>query len=137
MQNTKTLAAAGVLVLAGGLSACGSGSSSGSAGSGSGLPTNASKDTFCSAFNQLGPGTTPQTAADRLSHVGTPDGIDSGARHGFEVLIDRLRQLPDKANEGDITQMARGLTGQDQADVTAFVTYYARECQNFPTDSSS
>ena len=137
MKDRKTLVAAGALVLAGVLAGCGNGSSSASAQSGSGSPTNATKDTFCQSFNDIGSGTTPKEAADSLSKVGTPSGIDASALRGFVMLVDRLRQLPDKTNEGDITQMARGLTGQDQADVTAFVTFYAQECQGLPTDAPS
>jgi hypothetical protein len=33
--------------------------------------------------------------------------------------------------------MVRGLDAQDAADVRAFVTYYASECQGLPGDSSS
>jgi hypothetical protein len=127
MRNATTWAV-GTLVLAGALSACGSGSS-GSSGS-AGAPTAASKTAFCQTFTDLGAGTTPQEAATKLSEVGTPSGIDSGARHGFEVLVDHLRALPAKAKDSDLTAMAKDLKAGDQADVVSFLTYYADECQN-------
>jgi len=136
MHMPTILAPTGALVLAGVLVACGS-SSSGAAGSGSGMPTDASKSAFCGAFDKLGSGTTPHEAADALGKVGTPSNIDSNARHGYQVLLDHLRELPDNAKESDITAMAKGLSGSDQADVTAFITYYATECQGLPGDSSS
>jgi hypothetical protein len=136
MLIQKTGVAVGALVLAGGLGACGNSASSGSAG-GSGSPTDASKASFCGAFDKLSSDVSPKKAADALSEVGTPSDINAGARHGYEVLIDHLRELPDNAKEGDITQMARGLSGSDQADVAAFITYFAQECQDFPSDSSS
>ena len=136
MLHGKTLVAAGVLVLAGGLAACGNGASSTGAG-GSGSPTDASKDAFCKTFTELGADVTPKEAADRLSEVGTPSSIDSGARHGFEVLVDHLRDLPDNAKESDLTAMAKGLKAGDQADVVSFLKYYAGECQGLPTGAPS
>lgn len=136
MHHAKTLLAAGTLVLAGGVTACGGGSGSSDAG-GSGAPTNASKTSFCKTFTALGADTTPKQAADKLAEIGTPSGIDSGARHGFEVLIDHLRALPDDAKDSDLTGMAKGLKAGDQTDVVSFLTYYTDECQDLPTAPSS
>jgi hypothetical protein len=136
MRNARTLVAAGTLVLAAGLTACGSGSSK-SAADGSGTPTDASKTTFCKTFTDLGADTTPKEAADKLGQIGTPSGIDAGARHGFEVLIDHLRALPDNAKDSDLTGMAKDLKPGDEADVVSFLKYYADECQDLPTGSSS
>ena len=133
MHHAKTLLAAGTLVLAGGITACGGSSDAG----GSGAPTNASKASFCKTFTTLGADTTPKEAADKLGAVGTPSGIDSGARHGFEVLIDHLRALPDDAKDSDLTGMAKGLKAGDKTDVVAFLTYYTDECQDLPTAPSS
>ncbi len=135
MRNAKALVAVGTLVLAGVLAACGNGSS-GSAG-GSGPPTDASKATFCRTFDDLGAGTTPKEAAGELGRVGTPGNIDAGSRHGFEVLVDHLRELPDNAKDSDLTGMAKDLKAGDRADVVDFLKYYADECQNLPTGSSS
>ena len=137
MQLARTLVATGVLVLAGGLTACGGSGSSGSGSAGSSPPTDASKAAFCQTFTHLGADVTPKEAADRLGRVGTPSGIDSGARHGFEVLVDHLGRLPDNAKDSDLTAMAQGLQKGDQADVISFLKYYADECQNLPTSPSS
>ena len=132
----RTGIAVGTLVLAGALTACGSGSSSAS-GDGAGSPTDASEEAFCKTFDELAGDVSPEEAADKLSEVGTPGDISSDAQHGFQVLVDHLRQLPDDAKESDITEMARGLSGSDRADVTAFISYYAQTCQHIPTDLPS
>jgi hypothetical protein len=134
VRDRTWFAATTGLALALALGACGGGSSSGAAG---GSPSDASKDAFCKTFTELGADVTPKEAADRLSRVGTPRGIGSDQRHGFEVLLDNLRKLPDKANDSTLTQMAKGLQAGDKADVVAFLTYYADECQGIPSDSSS
>jgi hypothetical protein len=121
--------AAGALVLCGGLAGCGHGSSD--------SPTGASKAAFCRTFTELGPETTPKEAAERLSKVGTPKGIDSGARHGFDVLVAHLRRLPDNAKDSDLTRMAQGLKPSDQKDVISFLTFYGDECGGIPSDSPS
>lgn len=133
MRSARILPAAGLLVLTGGLAACGNGSPSASGGA----PTDASKSSFCGSFDKLTAHVSPKQAADTLARVGTPGDIGSDARHGFEVLLERLRKLPEHADKGDITQMAKGLTGTDQADVTAFISYYASECQGLPTGAPS
>jgi hypothetical protein len=136
MQNQKLLVATGVLMLAGALAACGNDASGSSAG-GAGSPTKASKSSFCKTFTELGADVTPKEAADQLSKVGTPSSIDSGARHGFEVLVDHLRNLPDNAKDSDLTAMAKGLKAGDEADVVSFLTFYADECQGLPSDAPS
>jgi len=129
MPETRILAAAGALMLAGGLASCGHGGSSSA--------TAASKVDFCRTFDELGLDSSPQTAADELSRVGTPSDIGAGARRGFDVLVDHLRQLRPGADPGEVTTMVKGLHAQDAADVRAFITYYATECQGLSGDSSS
>jgi len=129
MPETRILAAAGALMLAGGLASCGHGGSSSA--------TAASKVDFCRTFDELGLDSSPQTAADELSRVGTPSDIDAGARRGFEALVEHLRDLPAGTKPGEITQMVKDLHAQDAADVRAFVTYYAQECQHLPTGAPS
>jgi len=129
MPVARILVPALGMVLAGCLAGCGNGDSSSSEG--------ASKADFCRTFNQLGADTSPQRAADELSRVGTPSDIDAGARRGFEVLVEHLRDLPAGTKPGEITQMVKDLHAQDAADVRAFVTYYAQECQHLPTGAPS
>lgn len=122
----RTFAATVVAVaLAGALAACGGSSTSASADP----PTDASKVAFCKTFTTLGSATTPKQAAAQLSKVGTPSGISSGDRHGFEVLLAHLPLLPDKANDQALTAMAQSLKPADQADLVSFLKYYADECQ--------
>ena len=127
MQNPRTPALAVLVLLAGGLGACGG--SHGSAAPGSDAPDDASRSSFCGSWAALGGKVSLGHAADTLERVGTPSDIGSNERHGFEVLLGHLRELPQHAHRGDITQMARGLTGTDQQDVAAFVTYYAATCR--------
>jgi len=129
--------AAGLLVLAGSLGACGSTSSSStSAGGGSNAaasPTDASQTDFCQAFTELGHGRTPKETADRMIAVGTPSNISAAARDGFVLLAARLFGLPDDSDRVGLESMAEDLQGSDWSDVFAFVTYFGSECQVIPS----
>jgi hypothetical protein len=120
---------AGPLLLALGLGACGSGSG--------GAPTDASKASFCRTFQGARRVAAPHRLGAHLARVGTPAGISASARHGFEVLVERLGALPAHADKGDLSQMSKSLTGTDQRDVVAFITYYASECHGLPSGFSS
>lgn len=135
MRNARTPALVGLVLLAGGLAACGG--SSPSDGGGAAAPDDASRSSFCASLATLTGSVSPKRAADTLGRVGTPSDIGSSARHGFEVLLARLRELPQHANRGDITHMVRGLHASDQQDVAAFLTYYAAECRGLPTGAAS
>lgn len=127
MPEARIVAATIAVLMAGGLAGCGGSSSS--AGSG------ASKPDFCRTFDHLGSDTSPAKAAEELSRVGTPGDIDSHARHGFQVLVDHLRDLPEGTEPRKITQMVQGLSAQDAADVRDFITYYGSECQGLAGSS--
>ena len=129
LARGRILAAATALGMATCLTACGGSSSSGSSA--------ASKADFCRTFDRLGSGATPAHAADQLSAVGTPGDIGTTARHGFEVLVAHLRDLPAGTRPSQITHMGQGLSASDSADLRAFITYYASECQGLPVGSSS
>jgi hypothetical protein len=128
MPEARTWLAGTAVVLVGALAACDSSPAS------TPSPSHASKGDFCRTFEQLGPRTSPPQAADRLSQVGTPDDIDPTARHGFEILVDHLRDLPEGAHAGRIGQLVQDLKGDDAADVRAFIVYYAAECQGLAGD---
>jgi hypothetical protein len=128
MPQGGVRAVAMAMALAGGLVACGHSSSTSSGAT--------STADFCRTFNQLGTDTTPHHAAEELSRVGTPSDISSTARHGFDVLVDHLRDLPAGTHAGQITQMVQGLNAHDASDVRDFITYYAQECQGVPSGSS-
>ena len=128
MSKARLVAVVPAVVLAGALGACGGSSSSAPA---------ASKADFCRTFDHLASDTTPQHAADELSRVGTPSGMPQEARHGFDVLVDHLRDLPEGAQPRQITQMVQGLDSQDMSDVRAFITFYGTECRGVPGGSAS
>lgn len=125
MLRARVLAVAAALGILVGLTACGGDSSSPSAST--------SGAAFCRTFERLGSHATPRMAADQLSEVGTPRDMDASARHGLAVLVLHLRDLPDQTKPAEITSMVRNLHAQDGSDVRAFITYYAQECQGFPT----
>jgi len=127
MPEVRIVVAAAVMLLVGPLTSCDSQSSSSAT----------SMADFCRAFDTLSSTATPRQAADRLGDVGTPGDMDASARRGLEVLVDHLRQLPDRAKPAEVTSMVRNLHAQDGADVHAFITYYAQRCQDFPTDPPS
>jgi hypothetical protein len=130
-----TTVAAGLLVLAGALAACGGSDSS--AQSGAEAPTNASKDDFCHTMTNLSLKSTPGQIADQLAAVGTPSDIDSSARHGFEVFLEKVRALPKDTKAEDLNKVQSDLSSQDQAAVIAFLTYTQQECASLPTDLPS
>jgi hypothetical protein len=123
------------LVLAGTLSACGSSSSP--AGSAADAPADASASSFCTTFAEIDSDVAPSTIADRLTSVGTPSGISSQARQGFEVLVAHVRVLPRNPDNSDLTALVKGLKTSDRAAVTTFWTYYGNECEPVPSDSAS
>jgi hypothetical protein len=131
--------AAGALVLAGVLSACGNGASSSGAGAGAGtgVPTDASRAAFCKTFVELDSDIQPADIAKTLDTVGTPSGISAQARQGFEVLVAHVRVLPDNPSNSDLTALVKGLDANDRTAVLAFWKYFGKECEPAPTDSPS
>jgi hypothetical protein len=127
MDVKKTLAVVGLLTLMGGVSACGGGSSSAAAGSADG-PTDASKADFCATITNLSQTSTPKDFAVAFQKVGTPSDIDPASRHGFEVLVEHLATMSDTTKSSDLLAMEKTLSATDQADVTAFGVYLAKEC---------
>jgi soluble cytochrome b562 len=134
MLGNRTLAAAGLLVIAGTVSACGGGSSSTAATGAATAPTGATTTDFCATFQNMANDTTPKQAADKLQAVGTPSDMAADARHGFEVLVDNLETMPDTAASKDLRAMEKGLSATDQKDVLAFTTYLTKAC--VPTTST-
>jgi hypothetical protein len=128
------------LALVGGMAtACGGGGG----GSASGSPDDASKDAFCKASEAVSIGTDKlsQDELDKrvkaLKDTGTPKGISSDERHGFEVLVKAL-------DNTDVDKLDRGTQFEDvvkdagdRADATKFFLYYGKTCAdvgNVPTD---
>jgi hypothetical protein len=130
------LFAASLVLIAGSAVGCG-----GDDGGGSSAPDNASKEEFCSSFGDLFKGimeagtdgggddvvkSIKDGAAD-LGDVGTPDGIPDDARHGFEVFINAIEDIDDDADLADLDDLG-GVSKDDEADITAFITWAAGEC---------
>jgi hypothetical protein len=130
--------AAGALLLAATLTACGG-------GPGGDAPDNASNEDFCNAFNDApGDGADADAVhdyADRLADVGTPSDITGDAREGFEIFVDYaadvsdddISKFDDSADPSDI------FDGDDASKVSAFVSKYAEICitsqlEGLPTD---
>jgi len=130
MDVRKTMAAAAVLLAtAGGLTACGGGDSGSGGGSAGGSPTDAAQDEFCNTLQNTGSEAKPSDVAAQMKSIGTPSDINDSARHGFEVLVDKMSQI-DSANpsDSDIAKIAQDFKSQDLADVQAFISYYVQEC---------
>src|SRR3954468_5752340 len=124
MFTTKVASAAVLLVVLGGTVACGSSHSS-SSPAGSGIPTDADKTTFCTTLQNS---KTPQDAVDSLTKLGTPSDIDDASRHGFEVLLDEFKSLPDDPKPSDLAGLQKKLSAADQKDIQAFGSYVGKEC---------
>src|SRR5689334_8862996 len=102
LRRAAATAAGAVLVL-GATAACGSNDAGGS-------PTSTSTADFCNTNKQFDQGTTPKEAAAKLKEVGTPSDMSDSERHGFEVLVDRLSQLPDNAKASDYSAMEKDIS---------------------------
>jgi hypothetical protein len=126
MDVRRTLAAAALVALVGVASGCGGAASSSS--SAAGAPTNASKTDFCNAIKGANSSNSPSKLAEQLTKVGTPSGIDSSSRHGFEVLVKAFEKLPDNPQTSDIQKLIQGVSPGDQTDIEAFFAYAQTEC---------
>jgi hypothetical protein len=136
------LVAASLVLVVGGAAGCGGGGSGGS--SGSSAPTNASKTDFCNGFeafakNTASVGSGSSTKDDvkkaksetaKLQKIGTPKGIPSDARKGFEVFIDTVAKIPDDASSSQLQNFTDKLSATDTKEFAAFFTYVGTECPN-------
>ena len=118
----------------------------GSGGDVSGAPADASKDDFCSAWNDvfsvLASTDTPdeaafgkfQDAVANLGEVGTPADVSADQRKGFEVFVDAIG----KASYADVTKSSSdslpGVSPDEETQVEQFVQWAAtEECADVPT----
>jgi hypothetical protein len=118
----RLLAAAGLVLVAGTLTACG------------GAPDDASKADFCKAVEAAPSDDKPSQDdvdewVDELNDTGTPDDIDDDERNGFEVLVEALEdtdvdEIDDNSRFEDIVE-----DSDDRKDVEAFFEYYAKTCE--------
>lgn len=108
--------------------------------SGSAAPAGASTKDFCDSYASVldqfkGKQPSKQEAvkgmkdwADSMRRTGTPKGIPGDARHGFEVVVDTIKNLDDNASESDIENLDKDLSDKEQADAEAFGEYATKTC---------
>jgi hypothetical protein len=117
----RLLAVAGLVLVAGSMTACG------------GAPDDASKKDFCKAIAAAPTDDKPSQDdvdkwVDELKDTGTPGGISGDERNGFEVLVDALddADVDDLKNTTDFEDVVKDKG--DRGDVTKFFAYYAKTC---------
>jgi hypothetical protein len=117
----RLLAAAGLILVAGTLTACG------------GAPDDASEADFCKAVEAAPSDEKPSQDdvdewVDELNDTGTPDDIGEDERNGFEVFVEALDDadvddLDDETSFEDVVE-----DSDDREDVEKFFAYYAETC---------
>ena len=135
----RRLAAGGVLVLVGGLTACSD--DGGGPTDAADAPSDASMEDFCEAFNGLvdevlaKAGTDPSAmvravkewAAD-IGEVGTPADMPDDARRGFELFVEHAADLDEDAGLEDLQNLGSDLSDEDQDDGQAFTEWTQENC---------
>ena len=73
--------------------------------------------------------------ADKLREAGTPEDMPEDARKGFELVVEKLAELPDDATKDEV-EKAQELTEEEQTYSDALGKYIAEKCadQLLPTD---
>ncbi|WP_121257527.1 hypothetical protein [Nocardioides ferulae] len=131
-RRTRTLAAAGALLLLGSVTACGD-----DAGD---APESASKEDFCGAvagvfspdveedMNTEDQIKALKDAVENLADVGTPEGIADDARNGFELLVEITAEAEDDMSEDELDKLGEELSSDDEKDLEAFINYSMETC---------
>ena len=97
-------------------------------GCGGGIPADASVAEFCKAgetFARANAFDAGVEAADRLQHTGTPKGIPSDARDGFELVV---RLITDAKDHNDLERRYKGLDQSEKKSVESLDRYITRTC---------
>ena len=147
MMRMSLLAAP--LLVAGLLAGCGEDGAGGA--DAADAPSDASVEEFCQPFvdmlqevsaqgEDLSDADAVQLAketADKLRETGTPADMPEDARRGFELVVEKLAELPDDATKDEV-EKAQELTEEEQTYSTALSQYIASNCadQLFPTDDA-
>lgn len=124
----KKSLAAGALMLAATLPACGGGD-----GGGSDAPTGASTEDFCKPIAELMAagadldGGDIKKLGESLAKVGTPKGISDEQREGFELFVKKAAKVDGDETLADLSS-AEGYSAEDGKKVAAFGDYFATEC---------
>ena len=129
------LAAATLILVAGGAVGCG-----GDDGSGGSDEKTASKADFCGAFQAFyddiqgisgeedNLGEILKKAANRIEDVGTPEGIPDDAKEGLQLTLEAIDDLPDDATAEDMAGLEGDFSEEDTAKADAFTEYLAKTC---------
>lgn len=173
MRLKRAIATGAAIVIAGfSLAACGGDGDDGDNGGGGGAadssdtgdepddvsdaPDDATVEDFCAVWNDdsIGGGSdndTPEEQADSaheaaaaLAEVGAPEGMDDGARNGYEAFLSLLAGVDGddiasfaEADPADPEAFANalGIDEDDAADVIAFITYASQQCVGLSPDA--
>jgi len=137
---------AAMALLLGFLAGCGDDSSGGSDG---GDSNSTSAEEFCGVFLDMAQTAQEQGAdasdadalkllkdlADKLEEVGTPEDMPEDAQDGLQLLIDKIKDLPDDATAEDLAKVEEDFTDEDKANQEALQTYLGEKCITTPTPS--
>jgi hypothetical protein len=130
------LAAASLILIAGGAVGCGDDNG----GGGGSSDKTASKDDFCGAFQAFyddlqkvtgeegNLGEILKKAAKRIDDVGTPKDIPDDAKEGLELTLDAIKDLPDDASAEDMAGIEEGYSKEEKAKTDAFTEYLDKTC---------
>ena len=137
-RRTRSLAAAGALVLLGALTACGD--DGGDAADPESAPQSASKEEFCDAFGNVFTGimeagddeqaqiAAVKDAVDELAEVGTPEDMPEDARKGFEIFVGLFDDVDEDTTAEELDQLGNDLSEEENAAGEAFTTWAMEEC---------
>jgi hypothetical protein len=119
----------------------------------SAAPEGASVEDFCGVFLDLAQTAQEQGAdasdadavkllkdlADELEDVGTPEDMPQDAQDGLQLLIDKIKDLPDDATAEDLANVEKDFSEEDKANQQALQTYLAEKCvpSALPSDGAS
>ena len=147
MMRMSLLAAP--LLVVGLLAGCGD--DDGGGADGADAPSDASVEAFCQPFVDMLQEVSAQgedlsdadavrlakETADKLRETGTPADMPEDARRGFELVVEKLAELPDDATKDEV-EKAQELTEEEQTYSTALSQYIASKCadQLFPTEDA-
>ncbi len=132
------LAAASLILVAGGAVGCGGDDGGGDGGGDS--DKSASKDDFCGAFQTFyddlqevtgeeeNLGEILKKAAKKIEDVGTPEDIPDDAKDGLEVTLDAIQDLADDASAEDMANLESELSEDDKKKTDAFSDYLDKTC---------
>lgn len=133
------LTAAGLVLVAGLTAGCGGGNGGGSGGA----KADASEKDFCNNFQAVSKDLTKlgadakdseivkavKDAGKKIEDTGTPKGISSDARKGFELETKLIDELDSNASKADLSKMDSDLSATEKKQVAAFDKYVSDTCK--------